>query len=76
MRPFSQEELEFIFGEDEKRSIDKMDVTLDLHLKMRNVIQLIYETDALQQWAHENGDEETSIADKLKDVYNTMKLID
>lgn len=73
MRPFSQEELEFIFGDDERLSIDKLDVRFDLYMKMRHIIQVIYESDALQSWAHEKGDEENSIADLLKSTYDAIK---
>ncbi len=73
MKLFSMEELKIIFSEAEIGSLEKMDNTLILHEKMRNVIELIYETDALQSWAYESEDGEPSIADMLRDVYKMLK---
>ena len=38
------------------------------NLKLAKVVVDIWETDALQGWAYEKGDEETSIADDLREV--------
>jgi len=70
---FSMEELKIIFSEAEIGSLEKMDNTLILHEKMRYVIELIYETSALQRWAYDPGDGDTSMADMLRDAYQMLK---
>lgn len=58
------------------------ELTLDLHEKMKTVITLIYETQALQAWAYEDGhlvvvgkdgDEESSIANLLRESYEMIE---
>lgn len=50
--------------------------TIALHGKMKAVIKLIYETDALQAWAYEDGDGEPSIASLLRESYKMLEADD
>jgi len=41
--------------------------------QMREILKLIWETDALAQWAWEKGDDDESIADILRETMKKIK---
>lgn len=41
--------------------------------QMKEVLKLIWETDALAQWAWEKGDDDESIADILRETMSKIK---